>query len=152
LKKQEDDPNWSNAQEGNTASATGSAPISEAVLTGLPVAALPWVFTQNSPLTTGKVIQEAGRWGVSLDAKRLRALYRSGDFSPMLQVQARASRPPDHLHRDEPQAMGTTLLKLRAARREGRLIDPTLRPLPSLACVRGPDPQAPTRLVEWPYI
>jgi hypothetical protein len=46
----------------------------------------------------------------------------------MLEIQAKASRPPDHFQRDEPDAMGTTLLQLRAARRGGRLIDPTLRP------------------------
>jgi hypothetical protein len=128
LEKPEDNPLLDFPQNEVTVSVASTSQLPECGMTGLDVAGFLWVFTQKSPLTTSDVIREATRWGVALDTKRLRALYRSGDLQPMLEIQGRASQPPDFMHRDEPEAMGTVDRQFRLARQQGRLIDPSLHP------------------------
>ena len=101
---------------------------SGADLSGVEVASLPWAFTQQSPLRTESLINEADRRGVSLDAATLRALYRAGLLSPLVEVLARRVGPPTGPPASEPMTGDSVLATIRVARDKGRLVDPSLVP------------------------
>jgi hypothetical protein len=96
-------------------------------ISAVDLASQTWVFTQSQPLDTREFIRQAKRWSIRLNPQLLRALYRSGELQPLLEIRAHRIGPPDEQERDEPEPRGTFLIEIREARREGRLVDPALR-------------------------
>ena len=102
-------------------------------ISSIEVAALPWVFTQHQPLSTSEFIRKAKERGVRLDELMLRQLYKQRVLMPLVAVTATRRVEPQSPAQPEPRSGGTLLTELRAARRDGRLVDPAARPfLPRL--------------------
>jgi hypothetical protein len=97
-------------------------------LSSLEVAVLPWVFTQHYPLSTSEFIRKAKDRGVRLDEPMLRQLYKQRVLIPLVAVTSTRRTEPRTLAQPEPRSGGTLLTELRAARLDGRLMDPVAHP------------------------
>jgi hypothetical protein len=97
-------------------------------VSSLEVAALPWVFTQHHPLSTSEFIRKAKDRGVRLDELMLRQLYKQRVLIPLVAVTSTRQTEPRTPAHPEPRSGGTLLSQLRAARLDGRLMDPAAQP------------------------
>ena len=96
----------------------------------LAIAREPWLFVQSSPMTTAEFIKAADERGLDMPIEVLRGLCRHRLLQPAFAVHDRPCSPPLVLDDNEPDPMSTFRREFSAARREGRLSDPFVTPLP----------------------
>jgi len=92
------------------------------VIDNLSVLAMPWVFTQSHPLSTGDISSEMKKRGADIDPATLRELYHRGDLRPLVELTTRRVAPRVPIS-DHPAAMGSTQAALRRALASGRVRD-----------------------------
>jgi hypothetical protein len=85
-----------------------------------------YVFSQSPALQSSNFISEAGRRGLDLDANLLRALYLSGELSPLVRVTSRRVGAPEALPRETRSGFDSNLSLLQHSFAKGRLDDPSL--------------------------
>ena len=108
-------------------------PAEDVSVSSIAVVALPWVFTQHQPLSTSEFMRKSKDRGVRLDDLMLRQLYKQRVLIPFVAVTSGRRTEPHTLDQPEPRSGGTWLTELRAARRDGRLMDLVAQPfLPRL--------------------
>lgn len=117
-----------------------SGPGGHGQASAVDVAGLPWVFTQNNPLSGSELIRAARDRGVDLDELKLRQLYKRGVLAPLVMVTGTRQTDPRPVTGPEPPARGTWLMELRTARNDGRLVDLAAQPFrPRLPFTRPQD-------------
>lgn len=91
----------------------------------LVVASEPWVFTQQRPLSTSELCQEAEKRRVALREEQLPGLWRAGALAPFVEIRSKPLRPGRSPILGEPVYSGSWHLgELRRAVESGRVADP----------------------------
>lgn len=90
----------------------------------------PFIFSQHGPTRTSQLIRDARRFGLELDAERLRRLHETGDLSPLAVLTDGIVEVPRPAV-DEPPTLSSSVTDLRASQEEGRIYDPTQTPPPA---------------------